>query len=112
MLDAPKALSHLGLSPPGTTGTHGAKGGRQVSQGRGCGIWGGAWLSGSWVLGMCMQTRAEIWVWCKSGSRDTGAEGKIRAGEESCRGEASSASRLLSVTVIDVGEEGDAYKEV
>lgn len=33
MRDALEAHSHLGLSPPGTTRTHGAKGVRQVSRG-------------------------------------------------------------------------------
>lgn len=36
--------------------------------------------------------REEVWVWCKLGSEYTGAEGKIRRGEESYRGEAPSAS--------------------
>lgn len=41
MMDALEARSHLGLSPPGTTGTHRAKSMRQVSRGGDVGFGGG-----------------------------------------------------------------------
>ena len=100
ILDPLEAVSHLGLSPPGTTGTCRAKGGRQVSShGRGCGVWwaGLALRELGTKLGVgdahADEGREEVCVQCESGNGHTGAEGKIRGGEESCRGEVALASR-------------------
>lgn len=59
--------------------------------------------------------REEVWVWCKSGSVYTGAEGGNERGRRELQRRSIisiQACRLQSVTVIDVGEEGDAYKKV